>query len=88
MKLDQNKTALSLGIFIALMHVGWVVLVAIGLAQKLMDFIYNLHFLNNPFNVMSFDLATSAILIIITFVVGYVMGWFFALIWNISMGKK
>lgn len=88
MKLDQNKTALSFGIFFATMHIGWALLVALGLAQRLMDFIYNLHFLNNPFNVLSFDLATAAMLTIVTFVVGYVMGWFFAFIWDMLLIKK
>lgn len=88
MKLDQNKTALNFGIFIALMHLGWSALVAIGLAQKLMDWVYNLHFLNNPFNVMSFDLATAAMLTIVTFVVGYIGGFVFAFIWNQLISKK
>lgn len=87
MKLDQMRTALTLGVFISLMHIGWSVLVAAGLAQKLMDYIYMLHFLNNPFNVVSFDLTTAIILTIVTFVVGYISGFAFALIWNLS-GKK
>ncbi|MFA5932805.1 MAG: hypothetical protein WCV81_00895 [Microgenomates group bacterium] len=82
MKLDKNKTALSVGVFMGVMHIGWSTLVALGLAQTLMDKIYGLHFLNNPFNVMSFDLTTAAILVVVTFVVGLVMGWLFAYIWN------
>ena len=88
MKLDQNKTALSLGVFAGLMHAVWAAIVWLGLAQTWMDWIYGLHFLNNPFNVLSFDLVTAVILIVVTFVTGYLMGWFFAYIWNILLSKK
>lgn len=88
MKLDQNKVALVVGSFAGLMHAGWSVLVALGLAQSLMDKIFELHFLNNPFNVLSFDLITAAILVIVTFVVGFLMGWIFTYIWNQLISKK
>ncbi len=88
MKLDQNKTALSLGVFAGLMHAVWAAIVWLGLAQTWMDWIYGLHFLNNPFNVLSFDLVTAVILIVVTFVTGYLMGWFFAYIWNMLLSKK
>ncbi|MDD2822764.1 MAG: hypothetical protein PHQ59_01655 [Candidatus Daviesbacteria bacterium] len=88
MKLDQVKTALSVGIFTAVAHIGWSFLVWMQLAQSLMDKIYELHFLNNPFNVLSFDITTAATLAAVTFVIGGVLGWFFAIIWNQLVGKK
>lgn len=88
MKLDQRRLALSLGFFAGLVHIGWSILVALGFAQTLLDRIYALHFLNNPFNVMSFDLSTAAMLTIFTIGVGYIVGWSIAFIWNMSQGKK
>lgn len=88
MKLDQSKTALILGVFVGLMHAVWSVLIALGLAQMWMDWIFSLHFLNNPFNVLSFNLITAITLTVVTFIVGYIMGWVFAYIWNQLISKK
>jgi hypothetical protein len=77
------KTGLVFGVFIALMHAGWSALVALGLAQKLIDFIFWVHFIAPPFHVEAFDLARAAILIGVTFGVGLVAGMFAALIWNL-----
>ncbi len=82
MKLNPNKTGLALGGLFALSHAGWSVLVAIGLAQALLDFVYSIHFLSNPFVVEAFSLTTALTLVVFTAVVGYVFGWVFALIWN------
>lgn len=86
-ELGQKKFALTLGSFAALGHLAWSILVVTGAAQGLMDWIYGLHFLNNPFRVGSFDLIKAVTLIIVAFIVGYVVGWIFAVIWN-AMHKK
>lgn len=88
MKLNQNKTALSLGVFVGLIHAAWSAVVALGLAQVFLDRIYSLHFLNNPFNVLSFDLTTAVMLTVVTFILGCMMGWVFAYIWNMLISKK
>ena len=80
--MNKNKVGLVLGLFIGLWHVAWSVLIAFGLAQPLLDFIYKIHSLNVPVTVMPFDLGHSVGLIIITFLVGYLVGYVFATIWN------
>lgn len=79
---DKNKTGIAFGAFIALWHLLWSVLVVAGLAQGLINFIYMVHFLNNPFTVSAFNITTALTLIIVTAIVGYVFGWVFAYIWN------
>lgn len=82
MKLDPKKTALAVGFFAGGAHVVWVLLIALGWAQPLQDFIFQIHMLNNPFTVGVFNLGTAVILIITTFAIGFLFGWVFANIWN------
>ncbi len=81
-RMNKNKVALVVGSFASLFHLVWGILIAFGMAQGLLDFIYNLHSLNNPFTVMTFDLMRTIGLIVVTFCVGYVFGYVFAMIWN------
>jgi hypothetical protein len=67
---------------LALFHTVWAVLVAIGVAQALLDFVYSIHFLSNPFVIGDFNLTTAVILVVVTGIVGYVSGWVFAFLWS------
>lgn len=87
-ELDVNKTALTVGSFMGLMHLLWSVVVALGFAQGLMDFVFSLHFLNNPYTVNNFDVTLAAMLVVMTFVVGFLGGWIFARMWNMMMKRK
>ena len=82
MKLNPNQVGLSLGALIGLWHLVWGLFVALGLASLILDWIYSLHFLNNPFSVQPFDIVKWISLIIVTFIVGYIFGYVFALLWN------
>ena len=80
--MNGNKIGLVLGSFLGLMHLGWSVLVALDWGQGLLDFIYKMHSLNNPFTVLPFDLGRSLGLVVITSAIGYVVGNIFATLWN------
>lgn len=82
MKFDEQKVAMITGLLVGGMHLVWALIVASGLAQLLLDFIYGLHFLNNPFTVNPFDLTNAIILVIFTTVVGYIVGWAGTWLWN------
>ncbi len=86
-KMDGNTVGLGLGSFLGVVHLAWAVFVASGYAQGLMDWIYDLHFLNNPFTIQIFDVTKATTLVIVTFVVGYVFGWVFAWLWNMVVKK-
>lgn len=87
MKLDPQKTGLGLGSLTGLMHLIWSLLVALGLAQGWMDWVFSLHFLNNPFTVGGFDVVTALTLIVVTSIVGFAVGFVFATIWNFWQKK-
>ena len=80
--MDKHKVGLVLGFFLGSLHLFWSILIALGFAQPLLDFIYNMHSLNNPFTVMPFDLVRSAGLVVLTSIIGYIVGNTFAMFWN------
>lgn len=82
MKLDANKVGLVFGLFVAGLHLLWLIIVVIGWGQMLLNFAYWLHMFNNPFQVAPFDFTAAVLLLIITFIVGYVIGWVFSALWN------
>ena len=81
-KVKESKAALIFGTFVALMHLIWSIMVFLGFAQGNLNFILGLHFLNNPYTVSAFNLTNAVILIAVTFVIGYLVGWIFASLWN------
>lgn len=80
--LNKNKTGLTLGLFVGFLHLVWSILIALGFASPLMNFISNLHSIQAPIQIEAFDLGRSIGLIALTFVVGYVFGYIFATFWN------
>lgn len=80
--MNNNKVGLALGVLLGGWHLVWAILVALGVAQPLLNWVYAIHFLNNPFIVGPFSLGTAVALVVVTFVVGYVVGWVFAYLWK------
>ena len=80
--MKANKVGLVLGLFMGLFHLLWVILVAIGLAQPLMDFVFKIHLMNNPFVINSFDFVLAIELVVFTFVIGYISGVVLAWLFN------
>ncbi len=81
-KINANKLGLVLGMLGALLHFLWILLVASGFAKQFMDYGLSLHFMTDVYSISSFSVGTAAMLLISTFVSGYVLGWVFAKIWN------
>lgn len=80
--LNTHKTALAVGSVFGFMHLVWSLMVAIGLAQPWIDFILGLHFLQISYSIQPFNAGTALLLVVVTFAVGYVVGWVFSTIWN------
>jgi len=80
--LNPIKTALSVGVFLGSFHLIWSLLVALNWAQAIYDFILWAHMIHLQLTIGPFDLAAAAVLVVVTFLVGCVVGYVFALIWN------
>lgn len=74
------RTSLVGGFSLSSFHFCWAALVATGLAQPLLDFVFKLHMLNSPFQVQAFNPLLAAGLLGITFLFGCFYGALFYLI--------
>ncbi len=81
-KLNPRTTGVAVGVFVGGCHLVWSVLVALGWAQPLVNFILWAHMVNVSYVVGPFDLAAAVALVILTTIIGYVAGDIFARIWN------
>ncbi len=87
-KLHPHKVGLALGVFAGLGHVVWSLLVAMGYAKPLVDWLLSLHFVSVSYSLASFDLTNAAVLVVVAAVWGYVVGYVFSLVWNWMMKMK
>lgn len=77
------RRALIGGLSLASLHFFWILIVALGFAQPVLDWIFKLHMLNSPFQVQPFNLGFAANLLLITFSAGCFYGVVFELIRNL-----
>ncbi|MFA5967472.1 MAG: hypothetical protein WC805_03100 [Patescibacteria group bacterium] len=82
MKLNTHGTGMTLGAFFALFHFVWLLIVGLGWAKGLMDWVLSLHMMGWDGNMLPFAWGAAILLLIVTFVVGYIWGWVFAYLWN------
>jgi hypothetical protein len=78
----------TLGLLVGAAHLGWVGLVATGAAPWVMNLVFQLHFIRPPFEIDGFDLRLAAILVGLTALGGFALGWLFATIWNGLAGLR
>jgi hypothetical protein len=77
-----QRAGMVTGLIFAGWHFLWSVLVASGLAQPPLDFVFWMHFIKPVYVVEAFEPVRAGILIVATGLVGYVIGGVFALLWN------
>lgn len=80
--ISVGKAGLVLGILFGGWHLLWSVLVALRLAQPLVDFIFWMHFIKPVYVIEPFSIGRAAILLVITTIIGFLIGSIFALVWN------
>lgn len=83
-----NKPALAIATFVAFFHALWAVLVAVGIGQAYLDWIFPMHFIGNIYTVIDFSIVTAVLLTITAFIATYIAVMIFAVIWKIVMKRK
>jgi hypothetical protein len=76
--------ALLLGLF----HACWALLVALGMAQSLMDFVFRVHFIVPIYRIESFEIGRALLLVGFVSILGMLLGWLAALVWNGVAGGR
>jgi hypothetical protein len=80
--ISVSKAGLVLGALMGGWHLCWSVLVALKLAQPVVDFVFWIHFIKPVYVIEPFEIARAAILLIVTTGVGFLVGSALALVWN------
>jgi len=86
--IHQQKVALSVAWFFAVVHFVWILIVAGGMGQQFIDWVFGLHFVTNTMIVGAFSWGSAIWLLIVAFIVGYIIGWVFAGCHNWACCKK
>jgi len=79
----NHLVGLAFGSFLGLMHLGWMILVGLKWAKPFMDWVLDLHHVTLQYNISDLNILKGLMLVIFTFVVGYIMGWLLYAVWNV-----
>lgn len=80
--INSIKLGITFGALLGVTHLSWALMVALGWAQPLMDFVFWMHFIRPPYVIQSFSLSTATVLVVVTSVTGFVIAFVFGVIWN------
>ncbi len=70
------KVGLVVGMLLGGGHLLWALLVALHLAQPVVDFVFWIHFIKPLFVVEAFDVGRAVVLVLVTASIGFVLGSF------------
>ena len=81
-RMSIGKTGIVLGAVFGAWHLSWSILVALGWAQPVIDFVFWMHFIRPVYVIEPFEIGRAALLLAVTMGLGYAIGATFASIWN------
>ena len=80
--MNANRVGLVFAALLGGWHVLWSLLVLLGWAQPILDFVFWAHMIKPVYRVQRFDPAAAATHIIVTTGLGYAFGFVGAVIWK------
>lgn len=80
--LNPVKTGLAVGTLVGTLHLIWILFVMFGWAQAIVTFSMWAHMVSSPMVVKAFDFSAAITLIVVATIIGYIVGFLFARIWN------
>lgn len=84
-EINAFRAGIVLGTLLGSWHMCWAFLVALGWAQPVLDFLYQIHFMEPIFKVSAFDINKAGILVAITALSGFIFGYLFVYVWNTAL---
>jgi len=88
MKFKPLMVAIYTGVLLAICHAIWSLLVYLGSAKAVLDFVFGLHMIVNPYRIKPFSFSVATNLVVFVFVVGFVVGYLATIIWNMMQKRK
>lgn len=85
---NKNRVGLFFGTIYGLCHLLWVLLLTLGLAQPMMDWLISMHFLNVTYTLNEVMAGKAILGIVMALVWGYIDGFILAALWNWIVGEK
>jgi hypothetical protein len=79
---NPNKAGLVLAALLGGWHFLWAMLVALGWAQTVLNFVFWIHFIKPPYTVGPFSAGIALLLILVTATIGYIAGYLLGVLWN------
>lgn len=79
-KLKIKQTAISVGVIFALMHLIWVIVIAVFQGSSVKS-LANIHFIEG-ISALPFNIGIAIVGVILAFICGLITGAVFAWIWN------
>lgn len=88
--MEKNKIGLTLGYFLAAIHLIWALAVWIipTQLQKGINWMFELHGIQPYWIITSITVINAILLVVVTFIAGYVLGGVFAWLHNLANKKK
>lgn len=80
--INPLKAGVTFGALLGVCHFFWSLMVALGWAQPLIDFVFWMHLIQPVFVMQPFSLPAAAALIVFTSIAGFVIAFLFAVLWN------
>ena len=82
-RVQPHFLGVAIGLPLGIWHAGWSLLVWMGWAQWILNFIFQLHMITPPYTIAGFSFLTAIQLVAVSAGVGYSLGLFFAVVWNL-----
>jgi len=79
---NPNRLGIVVAVVLSGWHAMWEGLVAAGVAQRVVDFVYRLHSVKSEMAVEPFDAGRAGLLLLLTAGLGYAAGAVAAVLWN------
>ena len=79
---DPNRLGIVVAVVLSGWHAVWEGLVAAGVAQRVVEFVYRLHSVKSDMVVEPFAAGRAGLLLLLTAVLGYAAGAVAAALWN------
>ena len=80
--LNPRKVGMVTGVFFGGLHFVWSLVILVGWAQPLLNFFLMLHMLQPLLVVDSYSVSMMLALVLVTTILGYFIGYLYAIIWN------